>query len=117
MAIQSIEKPDCRTNAKSRDQSKLWKQYRSAFVSSEVYMNVSKDSIHPFIANAGELSVRVFDTQFNVSAYPEDGTTQVVLTEGSVSLTSDLKNSDSQNKLLLQPVFIGNFNRKIQKSP
>ncbi|MCK0148196.1 FecR domain-containing protein [Arenibacter sp. F26102] len=95
MAIKSIEKPDCRTNVESREQSKLRKQYGSAFVSSEVYMNVSKGSIHPFIANAGELSARVLDTQFNVSAYPEDGATEVVLAEGSVSLTSDFINSDN----------------------
>ena len=47
-------------------------QDRNVFISGEAYLNVAKDSAHPFIVNAGELNVRVLGTQFNISTYPED---------------------------------------------
>ncbi|MEP3371961.1 MAG: FecR domain-containing protein [Maribacter dokdonensis] len=86
-------------------------QDRKVFISGEAYLNVAKDSAHPFIVNAGELNVRVLGTQFNISTYPEDIKTEVVLVEGSVSMSSNLGNNESINEILLEPGFKGSFGR------
>ena len=54
----------------------------------EVYMEVVKDAERPFYVKADDFDVRVYGTSFNVSAYPEDGVSSVVLVEGSVSVSS-----------------------------
>tara|TARA_R110000764_G_scaffold64303_1_gene135379 strand:+ start:3223 stop:4341 length:1119 start_codon:yes stop_codon:yes gene_type:complete len=86
-------------------------QDRNVFISGEAYLNVAKDSAHPFIVNAGELNVRVLGTQFNISTYPEDEITEVVLIEGSVSMSSRLKENDVQNEILLEPGYKGSFGK------
>ncbi|WP_339710687.1 FecR domain-containing protein [uncultured Kriegella sp.] len=86
-------------------------QERSVFISGEAYLNVAKDSAHPFVVNAGKLNVRVLGTAFNVSAYPEDETTEVVLVEGSVSLSSELENEGNPNVVLLEPGFKGSLDK------
>ncbi len=59
---------------------------RRVYLTGEAYFDVAKDTKHPFIVNAEELNVEVMGTAFNLSAYPEDNTTDVVLVEGSVGL-------------------------------
>ncbi|SDM48955.1 FecR family protein [Kriegella aquimaris] len=87
-------------------------QDRSVFISGEAYLNVAKDSAHPFIVNAGKLNVRVLGTAFNVSAYPEDETTEVVLVEGSVSLSSESKNEGNEDVVMLEPGFKGVLDKR-----
>lgn len=93
-------------------------QPRQVFLIGEAYFNVTKDKEHPFIVNTNDLNVEVLGTQFNFSSYPEDQEIGVVLVEGSVNLyTSKHKNE----KTLLQPGFMGVYNRdidsKIYKKP
>lgn len=85
---------------------------RQIFITGEAYLNVAKDSLHPFIVNTGELSVRVLGTQFNVSAYPEDDVTDIVLVEGSVSLFTKADGYDIDKNTLLKPGIKGSFDRK-----
>ncbi len=85
---------------------------RQIFITGEAYLNVAKDSLHPFIVNTGELSVRVLGTQFNVSAYPEDDATDIVLVEGSVSLFTKADGYDIDKNTLLKPGIKGSFDRE-----
>lgn len=64
---------------------------RQVFLNGEAFFNVTSDKEHPFVVNAETLNIEVFGTEFNVSAYPEDTTTDVVLVEGSVGLYSEEK--------------------------
>lgn len=64
---------------------------RQVFLNGEAFFDVTSDKNHQFIVNAESLNVEVFGTEFNVSAYPEDTTTDVVLVEGSVALYSEEK--------------------------
>lgn len=84
---------------------------RQIFVTGEVFLDVAKDSLNAFVVNANELDVRVLGTRFNVSAYPEDKTTEVVLVEGSVSLYSQEKGYNSEQSMRLDPGFKGSFNK------
>jgi ferric-dicitrate binding protein FerR (iron transport regulator) len=77
----------------------------------EAFFDVSKDSLHPFVINADELNVRVLGTRFNVSSYPEDGTTDVVLVEGSVGMHEKIENFNKSISTILKPGFKGAFEK------
>ena len=77
-------------------------QKRNVFIIGEAFLEVAKDSLRPFIVNTDKMSVRVLGTKFNISAYPEDDTSDVVLVEGAVSLHEAQENYDPQ----------GSFNKK-----
>lgn len=62
------------------------------------YFAVSKDKKHPFIVQAGSVSVEVLGTEFDVEAYPQDERVQTVLFEGSVAV-----GKKNQPALLLVP--------------
>jgi len=51
-------------------------------------------------------------TKFNVSAYPEDETSDVVLVEGAVSLYQAREKYDPQDVVLLEPGFKGSLNKR-----
>ncbi|MEM8927267.1 MAG: FecR domain-containing protein [Bacteroidota bacterium] len=81
---------------------------REVYVSGEAYMDVSRDTVHPFIVEADGINVRVLGTQFNVYAYPEDTVTEIVLVEGAVSLYSEYGGSSAQ-PTLLEPGQMGSY--------
>lgn len=87
-------------------------QNRQVYLDGEAFFNVSKDKLHPFLVNADELNVRVLGTHFNVSNYPEDEMTDVVLVEGSVGLYKATKDFDATKSTILKPGFKGSFDRK-----
>jgi len=93
---------------------------RQVFVSGEAYLDVAKDTLHPFIVNADKLNVRVLGTQFNVHAYPEDGISEIVLVEGSVGLYDKDELFDKDEATMLTPGHKASFrknNGKIQIKP
>lgn len=87
-------------------------QNRQVFLNGEAFFDVAKDELHPFVVNADELNVRVLGTHFNVSNYPEDEMTDVVLVEGSVGLYESNKTFDAEKNTILKPGFKGSFDRK-----
>ncbi|MBC9796473.1 FecR family protein [Sinomicrobium weinanense] len=85
---------------------------RLVYLSGEAYLAVVKDSNRPFIVNADNLNVKVLGTKFNISTYPEDQTTEVVLVEGSVSLDIENNALPKKDPILLKPGFKGSYDRK-----
>ncbi|MEZ4970220.1 MAG: FecR domain-containing protein [Flavobacteriaceae bacterium] len=86
-------------------------QERQVFLTGEAFFEVAHDREHAFIVNARNLDIHVYGTKFNVSNYPEDRDTEVVLVEGSVSLKeSDLLEGDKE-EVYLKPGFMGIYNR------
>jgi len=90
-------------------------QDRQVFVTGEAYFEVKKDSLHPFIVNAQDLNVHVLGTHFNVSAYPEDHQTKVVLVEGSVGMHPTNTRFNSATDVVLQPGLMGIFSKADQQ--
>ena len=86
-------------------------QKREVFLKGEAFFDVAKDKEHPFIVNSGEINVRVFGTKFNVSAYPEDLTTNTVLVEGSIGLYQE-ETFTSKKATMLTPGHLASLNRK-----
>jgi len=84
---------------------------REVFLTGEAYFDVAKDKAHPFLVNTGDVNVRVFGTQFNVSSYPEDKKVSTVLVEGSVGLYDAHKTYDEAKIALLEPGFKGDWNK------
>jgi hypothetical protein len=85
---------------------------RQVFLDGEAFFDVTKDKKHPFIVNADNLNIRVLGTHFNVSSYPEDNLTDVVLVEGSVGLYTANEKFDANKNTVLKPGYKGSFNRK-----
>lgn len=62
---------------------------RKVKLTGEAHFEIAKDSLAPFIVEAGNLSTEVLGTSFNVRAYPHDTNATVSLLEGSVRVTDD----------------------------
>ncbi|WBL21480.1 FecR family protein [Zunongwangia sp. HRR-M8] len=61
-------------------------QLRKVSITGEAVFEVSKDSLKPFIVEAGMLKIEVLGTLFNVDAYPQSKQISTTLAEGSVQL-------------------------------
>ena len=85
---------------------------RQVFLDGEAFFDVAKDKNHPFIVNADNLNVRVLGTHFNVSNYPEDAATDVVLVEGSVGMYNSNEEFNADKNTILKPGYKGSFNRE-----
>jgi len=69
--------------------------YSSAFaanrhvqLSGEAYFDVAHDQSHPFVINANSNEIQVVGTKFNLTAYPFEKNTELVLEEGKVLFKS-----------------------------
>ncbi len=63
---------------------------RDVTLTGEAWFEVTHDEKHPFSVDAGNLDLTVLGTAFNVSAYPDENYTEVVLENGSILVNSDL---------------------------
>lgn len=86
-------------------------QHRQVYLTGEAFFDVAKDAEHPFIVNSDNLNIRVLGTQFNVSSYPEDSATDVVLVEGSVGMYESGGDFDEAKNTILQPGYKGSFDK------
>lgn len=84
---------------------------REVYLTGEAYFDVAHDKTWPFVVNAQELQVQVLGTKFNLSNYQENNNTEVVLVEGSVSLSSQETPETPKMEILLKPGFKGTFDR------
>ena len=60
---------------------------REVILDGEAYFTIAKESSRPFIVHTRKGDIRVYGTEFNVSTREAEGATEVVLVEGSVSVT------------------------------
>lgn len=88
---------------------------RQVFLEGEAFFDVAKDKKHSFIVNADKLNVRVLGTHFNVSNYPEDESTDVVLVEGSVGMYRSNEAFNADLNTILKPGYKGSFDRESDK--
>jgi len=61
------------------------KHHREVRLSGEAYFHVSPDKKSPFFVTTDDGTIKVTGTRFNVSAFPDDRFSSVVLEEGSVT--------------------------------
>jgi transmembrane sensor len=93
----------------------LKNRIRKVFLTGEAFFEVAHDKKNAFVVNANKLDVQVYGTKFNVTNYQEDEATDVVLVEGSVSLTQSGLPAKDKNELFLTPGYKGTFNKEDKK--
>ena len=77
---------------------------REVFLKGEGYFKVAKNKNIPFIVKTETLETKVYGTEFNVSAYKNNSSTEVVLIEGSVGVKGiSEKRTPSMEYLLIKP--------------
>lgn len=84
---------------------------REVEISGEVYFEVAKNKLKPFIVHTPVHDVNVLGTAFNISCYEGDATTQTTLLEGKVSINNITGGFD---KVELQPGMQYLYNKKNQ---
>lgn len=62
---------------------------RNVTLNGEAFFDVTRDEEHPFIVNTPHLSTKVLGTQFNVIAYGNENTEEIILKEGKVEVYSN----------------------------
>lgn len=77
----------------------------------EAFFEIAHDEYDKFIVNTQELKIQVYGTKFNVSNYPENENTEVVLAQGSVSLVDSQTDELTKDEFYLTPGFKGTFNK------
>lgn len=93
----------------------LRNRIRKVFLSGEAYFEVAHDKKNAFVVNANKLDVKVYGTKFNVNNYQEDKQTDVVLVEGSVSMSQSGLAATKNNEFFLVPGYKGTFNKENKK--
>lgn len=88
---------------------------RQVFLSGEAFFEVAHDRENAFLVSTQEIDIKVYGTRFNVSNYPEDQDTEVVLVDGSVSLMESDETTPVDGEVFLKPGFMGVFNREDHK--
>ncbi|MGE4587911.1 MAG: FecR family protein, partial [Mangrovibacterium sp.] len=75
---------------------------REVEIEGEAFFEVQPDPERPFVINAGQTTIRVLGTSFNVSAYPGTKDVEVVVESGKVRLSTRTDPSGA-NGLVLDP--------------
>lgn len=73
---------------------------RRVTVTGEAYFKVAKDSLRPFYVKSGDMTVRVYGTEFNINAYTEENRIYTTLVSGSIALQP---HDGSKAELVLTP--------------
>ncbi|NLR62540.1 FecR family protein [Chitinophaga polysaccharea] len=60
---------------------------RTVRLTGEAYFDIAADPARPFVVQAGQQSIQVLGTVFNVNAYPEDGLSKTTLLQGAVKVS------------------------------
>ncbi len=89
---------------------------RKVDLTGEGYFKVSKDKEHPFVVHTNEFDVKVFGTEFNVSAYQNDMVHETTLKEGSISILNNMTGKELMVNPGEQAIFYSKTNKlKIEK--
>ena len=73
---------------------------RHVTLTGEGYFVVRSDSLHPFLVHTADVSIKALGTEFNIKAYPEEGSVETVLVNGSVEI---LKKGHTKSIIELKP--------------
>jgi transmembrane sensor len=84
---------------------------RNVVLKGEAYFEVAKNKSLPFIISAGDASIKVTGTKFNVRAYKDQAEVKVTVTEGTVSL---YETGRSVKEALLSAGETGTFNKTMK---
>ncbi len=78
------------------------KKNREVKLTGEGYFDVAKNTDKPFIVKTSDLYIKALGTIFNVKSYPDEGTIETTLLEGSVAITKSKENPHTKNVVYLK---------------
>lgn len=76
---------------------------RNVTITGEAYFQVVKNKKLPMVVTAGNVSLKVRGTSFNVNAFPSEASVKVTLVEGSVSLSSPSGKLKDKDEFFIDP--------------
>tara|TARA_R110002051_G_scaffold322113_2_gene411730 strand:- start:3335 stop:4510 length:1176 start_codon:yes stop_codon:yes gene_type:complete len=76
---------------------------REVFLEGEAFFKVSKDIHHSFLVSSKSSITRVYGTEFNVSEYLDENSTNIVLVEGSIGVKKNSGTKDKEQYRLITP--------------
>lgn len=85
---------------------------REVSITGEAFFEVSPDAERPFVIKAGSAEIKVLGTSFNVSAYPEAESVDVVVETGKVQVSCNGKSENTACNLILTPGERGTLSNK-----
>lgn len=82
---------------------------RNVRLTGEAWFDVARDSIRPFVIDAGSATIEVLGTRFNVNAYRENTSVEITVESGIVALTSK---QDQMEQIVLRAGNGGTYDRQ-----
>ena len=76
---------------------------REVHLSGEAFFDVSQNPSILFSVITSELTIKSYGTAFNVKSYPEEGTIETNLIEGSIGITRSSFETKKKDEVLLEP--------------
>jgi len=73
---------------------------RNVFLTGEAYFDVKRNEKIQFIVKTSHLDIKVYGTEFDVKAYPEENTIQTTLVKGSVTIVGTKESLVKEIKML-----------------
>ncbi len=92
------------SNSQIKFPKKFEKDVREITLTGEAFFDVTPNPAKPFIIHAGEAQIKVLGTSFNVCAYPENETVEVVVKTGKVQVSQNVPDLPVQSlEVVLNP--------------
>lgn len=85
---------------------------RQVTLKGEAWFDVARDSLRPFVIDAGRAMVEVLGTSFNVNAYAENPIVEITVESGVVAVTAK---EDQEEQLILRAGNSGSYNPSSHK--
>ena len=82
---------------------KFGKNTREVIIEGEAFFEVKPDKNKPFIIHAGNAQIKVLGTSFNVCAYPNAKSVEVIVKTGKVQVLNKTTEPKQNNELILNP--------------
>ncbi len=79
------------------------KKERLVHLTGEAYFDVFHNASKLFLVKTSELNIKAYGTAFNVKSYPEEGTIETTLIEGSIGVTRTTFANKKNDEVLLEP--------------
>lgn len=76
---------------------------REVHLSGEAFFDVFHEPALLFQVKTSELTIKSYGTAFNVKSYPEEGTIETTLIEGSIGITRSSIESAKKDEVILEP--------------
>lgn len=76
---------------------------REVELTGEAFFDVEKIPSKVFLVKTSELNIKAYGTTFNVKSYPEEGTIEATLIEGSIGVTRTSFENKKNDEVMLEP--------------